>query len=113
MAEITGSKEIIEDIKLNLGELTPRQISDYSVRLAIHYGNIGQQLADADMDYAKTFEKIRFGTDTDKQAEMKSKSTEEYHNKCRLEFATKGLKEIIQALKKRLSVIENEIRNRY
>lgn len=107
------AKTIINNIKNNLDVLTPREISDYTIYLAVEFGKFGQDLAQADFEYAKKWLELRQICETDKQAEMKAKATQEYHTKKKLEYVVKGIKETIQALKKRQAVLSDEAKNQY
>ena len=106
-------KEILDTIDNNLDTLTPRQTSDYSIKLASLFYNLSQTSALWEMEYAQVYNKIRETTPTDKTAEMQAKATPEYFQKRKLENEMKGLKECIQALKKRLSVLSDEGKNLY
>jgi len=110
---ITDTKTIITLLQSKIGELTPRQVSDFTVVLSISYGNLGQELAEADMAYAKVWLDIKEGCDTVAEAEMRAKATPEYLKKKKLEYATKGLLQTIQALKKRQNVLADEARGQY
>lgn len=104
---------IIAEIKERLESLTPRQISDYSVQLSILLSNIGEDLAVSEIEYAKKWDALRIHCETDGQAEKKSKATEEYYRRRLLEFRYRSTKELINSLKKRLSVVCGESAARY
>ncbi|OGS35278.1 MAG: hypothetical protein A2293_08025 [Elusimicrobia bacterium RIFOXYB2_FULL_49_7] len=106
-------EEIVEDIKNNLEVLTPKAVSDYTVQLSILLGELGTDLALAEIEYAKKWDALRIHCDTDGQAEKKSKATEEYYKRRMLEFRFKSTKELIQSLKKRLTVLSDEAHNNY
>ena len=107
------AKKIIGIISEKLDVLTPHQISDYTVILAICFGNLGQELADAEMGEAKKWLEIKVHCDTVAETNIRIKATEAYHNKKRLEYAVKGLKETIMALKKRLAMLSDEAHMAY
>lgn len=111
--EAITREQIVDEIKKNLDTLTPRQISDYAVQLSVLLSDIGQDLALAEIEYAKKWDALRIHCDTDGQAEKKSKATEEYYRRRMLEFRFKATKELIQSLKKRLDVISDEARSKY
>lgn len=104
------AKIIIDTIASEIGTLTPHQVTEFACTLSICYGRMGQELATAEMEYAKKWLEFKKLDMTNVEADMKTKATEEYHNKKRLEYAVKGIKETIQALKKRLGVLEFEYR---
>jgi hypothetical protein len=106
-------EEIIKDVKENIETLNPQTISTYSVQLAMYMGFVGEQLARADVDYNKKWEETRIKVDTDGRAERKSKGTEEYYNKKRLEVQYQSLKELVNALKRRLGVLSDEAQSKY
>lgn len=103
-------EQIIQDIKDNLEMLSPDVISTYAIQLSMYMGFLGEQIAKADMAFNKKWEEIRFRVDTDGQAERKSKATEEYFQKKLLETKYKSLKELVNALKRRLNVLSDEVR---
>ena len=111
MAEPTTREEIIKDIKENLARLSPDTVSKYAVMLSAHLAGLGENLATADLVYHQEWERIRMCVETDGFADKKSKATEAYYNKRMLETQEKSTVQIIQALKKRLGVMENELRS--
>lgn len=105
--------KIVDDIEKNFKILTPHQLSNYCIQLSVWLVNIGDDLAEAEIKYNSVWAIERLAYDTDKQAEIKSKTTNEYFKKRKLELKLKALKELINAVKKRLMVLSDEGKNQY
>lgn len=110
---IKDAKTIIQYIKDNLEKLTPQEVSDFTVRLAISFGNLGQELAKSEAAYARSWLDIRKNCSTVAEADKQSKATPEYLMKKELEYSVKGLKEVINALKKRQALLSDEAKMQY
>ena len=110
---ITDTRKLIELIETRLDTLTPHEVSDITVRLAICFGNLGQELAMAEAVFAKEWLNIKKGCATNAEADKRVRATDSYFNKKELEYTVRGLKELIQALKKRQQVLSDEGNLRY
>jgi hypothetical protein len=104
---------IIAEITARLSEMTPREISEKTIQLSVELGNIGSMLVDAEVVYAKRWNELRLQLDTDGMADKVSKTTIEYKLKKELEYKFRTVKEIIQSLKKRISVLCEESRGNF
>ncbi len=107
------AQKLINLIGENLVTMTPHQVSDQTVRLSILYGSLGDELATAEAALAKEWLRLRPTCGTNSEAEKRTKGTEAFAEKKKLEYAVRGIKEIIQALKKRQQVLTDEANMRY
>jgi len=85
-------------------------LSTYAIQLAMYLSFVGEESAKADMEYNQKWESIRVNCDTDGRAEKKSKATQEYYTKKMLEAKLASTKELINAIKRRLGVLSDEIK---
>lgn len=103
-------EEIIIDLKTGLETLNPDVLSSYACQLSMHMAFIGEQYAKAEIEYNKIWEVIRMKCDTDGRADKKSKGTQEYYQKKMLEVQLSSTKELINAIKRRLGVLSDEMK---
>lgn len=112
LTELTGRIEKIEsDILEELDYLTPRQISDYAIKLSMILGSLGSELARKEHEYALQWNEIRKNSVTVRDADMKARSTEAYRERREIDNRIKSLTELIHALKKRTNMLELEARH--
>ena len=110
---IQDAKKLVTFISDRLDELTPHEVSDITVRLAICFGNLGQELAVSEAIFAKKWLELKKECSTNAETDKRVRATEEYFQKKELEYTVRGIKELIQALKKRQQVLSDEANIRY
>lgn len=111
--EIDLIDTVIEQIRFNLDHLTPRQVSDYTVKLSGWYYRLSTLSADATREFYRTWDELRCTAESKASAEITAKASNEYHLKIAIELKFEALKEMIMALKKRLDMLENETKGKY
>ena len=107
------NRETINEIILRLAsgaDLTPDQLSRDILTLSANIYQIRNRITEAEQGYAKKWEAERSKHQSDKACEMALRATEEWKT---LESAKSGYqttKEIIMAVKKRLTWLSDEMR---
>ena len=94
--------KIKSEVLSELNYLTPRQILDYSVKLAALTDTMGSVLAEKEQAYAKVWNVCRLAASTTRDADMMARE---------LESRIKAVTEMVNALKKRGSMLELEAKN--
>ena len=101
--------ETVNDIlkKLQSGQMdTPDILADYLVQCSASLYTASEIETDLEVGYAKKWEEIKNAQEmTDKEAEMKSKQSDEWRDWQRAKNTTKCLTEVIRAIKKKISVV--------
>jgi len=101
-------EEIIEDIQTHNEILTPVIMSEYLTMLSVYLSSMAEDYANKSKLYYKKWVEIRETTETDGQAEKRAKATDEYYDKNLLDRQWKATIEMIQSLKKRLGMFNDE-----
>lgn len=105
--------DIINEIRTKLDTITPNQLSDYAVRLSVYMFDISEKATQAEIQYCIDWANIRKEVSTNGEADKLAKTKESYKTKRILESQVKSIKEIINALKKRLQLLSDESNSRY
>lgn len=104
-------QDIIDEIIRNNDILTPPIVAEFISMLAALLANQSESMAQVSQDYYKKFVEIREDTKSNADAEMKAKATNEYKAKNKSQIDFDCTVEMINGLKKRMSVFENEWKN--
>ncbi len=98
--------------KLESGELeNPALLSDYVVQLSASLFTGGKLEMDTDIEYSRKWAELRPQCKTDKECDNKAKLTEEYRIAKIAHIANKTILHTIQALKKKLQNLSDELRS--
>lgn len=98
--------------KLEKGELeNPSILSDYVVILSASLYTGGKLELATDIEYSRKWSGLRVECKTDKECDMKCKLTEEYKTAKLAQIANKTILHTIQALKKKLQNLSDELRS--
>ncbi len=107
--------EIIKELRNDELKESPDKLSEYLVVLSASLNEAGNFELDAEMDYAKKWEKIKLNTTdikgkpiTDKMVDMKAHQTDEYRTWQQFRIANKTIIQTIQSIKKRLANLQME-----
>jgi hypothetical protein len=106
---------IISNVKRNLKTLNPRDCADYAAQLSVYLSTLSDVCADTEVEYYNKIESIRISglAKTETEAERIAKQSNEYRSKIRYDRKFEAVREIIQALKKRLPMHADEARGLY
>lgn len=96
------STEIVDD---------PDTLSKYLVFMTAHLWKYGKKTVEAEIAYAKKWDEIRRGEETDGRATMLAKMVQEYHDWQMAKVNEKTITELIRSIKKRLVSIANEMQS--
>lgn len=110
---IQSVDSIFNNVQKNLDFLTPRELSQALVELSVYLGNMGDMLSDVDQKYSKIWLQMREKTKSDRHAEIAARTTQTYKTKKTLKLKIEATKELINSLKKRIEVLNNESKNQY
>ena len=113
MSAIEDAQQIIDYISAKIDVLTPHEISDLTIKLAIGFGNLGQELAWAEAEFAREWLRVKKDCKTNSEADHRARATDAFFQKKKLEYVVRGIKEIIHALKKRQLVLSDEAKLQY
>lgn len=106
---LVETDKIIEEVKANLEKLTPHEVSDATIKLSANLATIGESLVKAEQAYFTEWERIRMAVDTDGRTNRKAKITVQYFTMRLYEVKYAAVKEIVMALKKRLTMLLDEM----
>lgn len=96
-----------------MAEITPSNLSDKKMKMAIEYEKLGNRLIEVKTQKAyKIMEFISSG-DTGSKAESKWDSTPEGIEEMTLKIKMKGIEKLISAISTKLEVMNSESRNYY
>jgi hypothetical protein len=101
-------QDIIDEIERNNEILTPPVVAEFITMLAVLMANQSEKMATNTKLYYKKWVEIRETVETDGRAEKIAKSTDEYYNKNKGQIDFDCTVELINALKKRMSVFEED-----
>lgn len=88
----------------------PVELSDYIVRLAHKSGEVERQIAEAEILTADKWRELRLKTKTDKEAENEIKLSDEWKTWKTLKAYGKQIDKVRSAFSKRISVLEDHIK---
>ena len=104
----------INDIMLKLSTETvdnPDELSKYLIFLTANLWKYGKETIEKEQLYAKKWQELRSELDTDGQANIRIKITEEYHDWQMARVLEKSLVEMLRSIKKRLTSLVDELRS--
>lgn len=104
----------INEIMLKLSSETidsPDELSKYLIILTAHIWEYGKKTIEAEQLYARKWQELRLGLETDGQANIRIKTTEEYHDWKMAVVLEKTLVEMIRSIKKRLTSLTDELKS--
>jgi hypothetical protein len=110
MAQIERIKTDIVD---ELDYMTPREVSDRSIKLASLIDSLIGIAAHKEQEYARLWIGAKLESKTDREADMRARSSDVYLERREIEGRVKSLTELLNALKKRNSMLELEARNQH
>ncbi|KKN08030.1 hypothetical protein LCGC14_1060960 [marine sediment metagenome] len=106
---------ILAFVQSKMRVLSPEQVSRYAADLAIHMATMSEEMANAGNEYYLKWEALRlvYADKTDGFVEKKSKATKQYYDKKRIEARFEAVKQVVQALKKRATILSEESRGNH
>jgi chaperonin cofactor prefoldin len=99
--------EIIE----KLDALTPREVSDFTIKLAVLIDSLAGILAVKEQEYAAQWVENNTISKTAREADMLTRAADVYKERMELINRMRALTELVNALKKRNGVLELETKN--
>lgn len=103
-------QEIFADIDTRLDQLTPREISDYTVMLASHLSTMATDMAKTEREYYRLWNANLLQAEGVKsKADNASKASLQYQRMVEVKTQFEATVEMIHALKKRLNVLYDEM----
>jgi hypothetical protein len=89
----------------------PDELSKYLIFVTANLWKYGKEVIDKEVIYAKKWQELRMGLETDGQANIRIKTTKEYHDWQMEKVTEKCLLEMIRAIKKRLQSLNDEFKS--
>lgn len=106
-------RDIIDAVQPRVESMTPSQASDYVVRLATLLYDMADVVGESKSQYYQKWHMFRKLSATAKDSEIEAKATPEYATAETLERRFDALVEIIQALKKKIVILEAQTKMKY
>lgn len=100
-------------VQQDLDVLTPRELSQILVELSVYLGILGDFLSDAKADCGILWTQARQTVKSDRHADQVVRCNMIYRNRIKIECKIDAIKEVINTLKKRIEVLNNESKNQY
>lgn len=113
MDTIKAVDDIFNKVDEEMDIMTPRDLSQIIVELSVYLGKMGDMLATTNIKYSKIWLRLRETTKSDKHADIAAGTTETYKHRKVLKMKISATTELINSLKKRIEVLNNEARNQY
>lgn len=102
-------EQIIDFIDKNLETLSPHQVINYAIRLAIFLDTLGDELATAEHDFGKKRREILLVSKSAAEADREAEAKPEYLTMRKKRHLFESTMELINTLKKKADVYKKQM----